>query len=530
MGTYSYPASGSSSVRPHAVSSITGTVNGVVNPTYTYDANGNMIAGDGRTITPTSFNMTASIVQGSTSLCLTYDSEHARIIQVQTTATCASPGSGAITTTYLNDAMSGAMSEKYLTGGTTTWRDYVAADNGLVAERFTTGGTTTVDYVVADHLGSTSSVTNSAGTVLEHDSYDAWGLRRNANGTDASSCNAITSVITRGFTEQEHMDPACTINFNARLYDPTIARFMSADSMVPDPFDGQSFNRFSYVNNGPLSATDPSGHSTPDLNVKITRCKDCITVSGSRWSPDEFVVETDFETLMDFYNFPGPGDRGPGGPAHIPNKPKSSISDQCYQGFCVGSYSYLASESPITNVVVVGYLFPDPWGPFGIFGGVGGIGGTNGGNTVTVWFELTQLPTHVGFQFNNGRIVGFQPVKANDLRNIITETFIHPVPGNVVPDSQSEFQDSLTFQISSTQLSAMEAYYAANQNAEYSTFTMNCAEFASNVLAAGGIYSSFDITSQIPNPIFPSAPLSFTPFDLDAALRASAINTGRPGQ
>src|SRR5665213_82063 len=99
VGTYSYPTSGSSSVRPHAVSSIAGTVNGVVNPTFTYDANGNMTAGLGRTITPTSYNMAASVVQGSTSICLSYDSEHNRILQVQTTASCASPGSSASTTT-----------------------------------------------------------------------------------------------------------------------------------------------------------------------------------------------------------------------------------------------------------------------------------------------------------------------------------------------------------------------------------------------------------------------------------------------
>jgi RHS repeat-associated protein len=97
--------------------------------------------------------------------------------------------------------------------------------------------------------------------VVERDSYDAWGRRRNANGTDASAaCTAITSATTRGFTGQEMMDSQCAINFNARLYDPTIGRMMSADPTIPDPLKGQSFNRYSYVNNGPLSATDPSGY------------------------------------------------------------------------------------------------------------------------------------------------------------------------------------------------------------------------------------------------------------------------------
>jgi hypothetical protein len=42
---------------------------------------------------------------------------------------------------------------------------------------------------------------------------------------------------------------------------------MAADSIVPDPYDGQSYNRFSYVMNGPLSATDPTGHDDEWLKL-----------------------------------------------------------------------------------------------------------------------------------------------------------------------------------------------------------------------------------------------------------------------
>ena len=41
---------------------------------------------------------------------------------------------------------------------------------------------------------------------------------------------------------------------------PGIGRFASADSLVPSPADPQSFNRYSYVYNNPLNATDPTGH------------------------------------------------------------------------------------------------------------------------------------------------------------------------------------------------------------------------------------------------------------------------------
>ena len=62
VGTYTYSGSGAG---PHAVTGITGTVNGVTNPTFTYDGNGNMTSGAGRSITWTSFNMASSIVDGS---------------------------------------------------------------------------------------------------------------------------------------------------------------------------------------------------------------------------------------------------------------------------------------------------------------------------------------------------------------------------------------------------------------------------------------------------------------------------------
>ena len=50
------------------------------------------------------------------------------------------------------------------------------------------------------------------------------------------------------------------IHMNARLYDPTIGRFLSADTIIQDPYDSQSYNRYSYVRNNPLKYVDPTGH------------------------------------------------------------------------------------------------------------------------------------------------------------------------------------------------------------------------------------------------------------------------------
>ena len=49
-------------------------------------------------------------------------------------------------------------------------------------------------------------------------------------------------------------------DYGARWYDPVIGRFIQADTIIPDPGDPQSLNRYSYVSNNPLKYTDPTGH------------------------------------------------------------------------------------------------------------------------------------------------------------------------------------------------------------------------------------------------------------------------------
>ena len=50
------------------------------------------------------------------------------------------------------------------------------------------------------------------------------------------------------------------IYMNARYYLPEVGRFISPDTIVPEPGNPQSFNRYSYVNDNPVNYTDPSGH------------------------------------------------------------------------------------------------------------------------------------------------------------------------------------------------------------------------------------------------------------------------------
>ena len=79
-------------------------------------------------------------------------------------------------------------------------------------------------------------------------------------GGATRTCPPFTSLTTRGYTDQEMLDAVCLVNLNGRIYDPTIGRILSADRTVQDASDGQSYNRYSYVRNGPTFRTDPTGY------------------------------------------------------------------------------------------------------------------------------------------------------------------------------------------------------------------------------------------------------------------------------
>ncbi|MCO6452039.1 MAG: RHS repeat-associated core domain-containing protein [Caldilineales bacterium] len=49
--------------------------------------------------------------------------------------------------------------------------------------------------------------------------------------------------------------------YGARWYDASLARFVQPDTIVPEPGNPQSLNRYSYTLNNPLRYTDPTGHA-----------------------------------------------------------------------------------------------------------------------------------------------------------------------------------------------------------------------------------------------------------------------------
>jgi RHS repeat-associated protein len=71
--------------------------------------------------------------------------------------------------------------------------------------------------------------------------------------------NNLKGGTDKLFTGQRK-DGTSLYYYGARYYDPMIGRFVSADTVVPNPMNPQAFNRYTYSLNNPLKYVDPSGH------------------------------------------------------------------------------------------------------------------------------------------------------------------------------------------------------------------------------------------------------------------------------
>jgi len=243
VGTYTYGGP-----RPHAVTQISGGAWGTI--TFSFDANGNLTqcveSGGTRTETYTSFNMLSltSKSGGSTNtLQFIYGAEHQRVKEIRTV------GSTVTTTHYVNpDNQGGLLYEKVVTGATTQHKHYINGGSGVIAVHIT-GTATSTEYWHKDALGSVAVITDASGAVTTRRQYDPWG-----------KVTGSTADGYRGYTGHEHFDSLGIIHMNGRTYIPGMGRFMSADPFIQNADSLQDYNRYSYVNNNPLTYTDPSGY------------------------------------------------------------------------------------------------------------------------------------------------------------------------------------------------------------------------------------------------------------------------------
>jgi len=148
------------------------------------------------------------------------------------------------TTVYVN-----ALYEKDVSGNLSTKYYY------LGGQRIAMRRGSTLTYSHGDHLGSASLATNASGTkITDSDTrYSPYGVTRPGL--------AGTGLPTdRRFTGQREEASLGFYDYGARPYAPALGRFLQADTLVPQPGNPQSLNRYAYTLNNPLRYTDPSGH------------------------------------------------------------------------------------------------------------------------------------------------------------------------------------------------------------------------------------------------------------------------------
>lgn len=224
---------------------------------FCYDANGNTTSSSING-TPTysfawtSFNQPSYLAWSTSSSQFFYDANHQRYKQL-----------ASYNGTLENTIYIGGLLEKMSNSSGTAYRHYIPVGNNTVVYTRTTLGANSTYYLTKDHLGSTAVITDQTGSSLVKEQFSALGWNENTGAQQTT----MASVSRHEFTGHEGIDNLGMVNMNGRTYIPSGSHFISPDPYVADPGNTQSFNRYSYVNNNPLTLVDPSGYDPLDAIV-----------------------------------------------------------------------------------------------------------------------------------------------------------------------------------------------------------------------------------------------------------------------
>lgn len=280
---------------PHAVRQI--------GPDYfCYDANGNMSSRTEGGITYTQIydvgNRLVSVMGGGSSTTFAYDASGQRVKTMATT-----PGNSRTITYYPFPNYEVEQQQTWQPGvcfttcpgswvtDTTITRSLYGLAGQAIATRVVSSpaaGTDGLFYFLGDHLGSTRLLTNTSGTPIADTKahFLPYGSYRGGE--------PVSDTTDTGFTGHKHNDPIGLIYMNARFYLPVSGRFLTADSMISDPSDPQSANRYSYVLGNPIRLVDPSGHCAQGYADAVWDNHECYEIAYGLtkkydWEVDDLV-------------------------------------------------------------------------------------------------------------------------------------------------------------------------------------------------------------------------------------------------
>lgn len=237
---------------------------------YTYDAAGNL-TNNGTAATYTPEGQLYIFGPSATSHTFySYDGDGRRVAKTATNLVCVcregaaaigggGGGCGTGCTGYFLDSTekvyfygSGGQPLTETDGNGNVLDDYISFAGARIAR---VDSSNNVVYYFADHLGSAREVVNSSGTILDDSDFYPFGGQRPVTSSSGN---------TYKFTGYERDTESGLDYASARHYSSTLGRFMSPDPLSGSPGNPQSWNRYSYVQNNPLNATDSSGMCDDD--------------------------------------------------------------------------------------------------------------------------------------------------------------------------------------------------------------------------------------------------------------------------
>ena len=126
-------------------------------------------------------------------------------------------------------------------------------------------------YYATNIKGDVVAILNASGTAVVTYTYDAWGNILTTTGTLASTLGTHNPLRYRGYV----YDPETGLYYlQSRYYNPTLGRFICADSLVSTGQGVLGNNMFAYCLNNPVTFEDDSGSAAEVCFGHTTRVPD----------------------------------------------------------------------------------------------------------------------------------------------------------------------------------------------------------------------------------------------------------------